>query len=1092
MNQNILQPSSWPHITKFIDALNQQFFKLTSPCTFYGANVVQMQTLDVVEIFDNKLATLKVDGERHILFLFVEKNLEVRGFVMCRNGTINDVVIPNFCILRPGTQLKPGYFSIFDAEFYNGRWIVFDCLVYRASKMVCTNMDFTERLVRLQKSFTEDFESMYIHVKPYYPVNSDLRNLYESTIGALGFDVQHDGIIFQPMKGIYPIGSNMNLVSGRGLKWKDQCTIDLVPERMKLFDIKRLHSQLYGEHTITKTFWNTLIHSNDYYGTHEYCSNVTSTTLHGTFEIPKTLCKLRCVSDFSYGTNPILIPVTCRLESTKVDVPLCVHLDPSDHHGVQEYLIDHTFQPELLRIRNDKLVSQANKARTVAGVLWQAKNYQNIFDLIDDPARIPKRIQHVLPEIVSNSNNQILFNDFIRGYVSFESHNKTYIENEFKIIQTKRPKNGNGLFQSLQEPNYETSSCLDGLHYQRAMDGIIKKYKKADPSEVRTIDFIVDSTLRLTAYEDVIQTRSNKPLVLYKTNGFHGTRKVASGQSYFVQLPEIEKKSGYVYRLDTRTESPEFFCRHEFLTANEDHLNFLKSYETMINSTKRKRANEAIPNNYKGYRFVDSYEFKPEIERNVPLERIRRSVFDAIQLGEVVEVNYYGHGTYHTGKICKIHNGSNVVDVEYAYNVRAMNFHYKSGYIPIVIDAVKGCMLRIKRRKTFEFEGFKIDFTRTKNIIDFKPTEKRRLHHLMNRCDSYEVEIELNQQIKNQPSYIEKLREVMMSLYEFMGLDENSFLFDHVTIPSLPENLSNVLTDYSRYIGYTDELHDLHPVFIKTIQGVSRVVHESDFHAMFDEEMDILLPPIEKNEFTPEEMSIELPLERVSEYVEVNDVIVNDYIARRIFKTLEMSSNGEYVLHQLGTEIFANNICWTKPDETFKLLCNQLGVVSLHEIEDEDFLQQLRSILFGVTSGEIELNTFFYAPFEFGKVLYEYYCKTMKHAWYDESEVSYVWNDILYFAKRFGNMLYYSLNSADLTELFGTSLLSYHVHRDTAKLSVIVGFIQQCRLHSQTNDIMDNMNLMSLTLEYSKYTPRHQMNQMDVTPLKNITPVLLL
>jgi hypothetical protein len=109
-------------MTKFIDSLNKQFFKLTTPLTFYGANVVQMQTLDVVEIFDDKLATLKVDGERQILFLFVEKNLDVRSFVMCRNGTINDIVIPNFCSLRrdPPSKLTPGYFSIFDAEFYNG------------------------------------------------------------------------------------------------------------------------------------------------------------------------------------------------------------------------------------------------------------------------------------------------------------------------------------------------------------------------------------------------------------------------------------------------------------------------------------------------------------------------------------------------------------------------------------------------------------------------------------------------------------------------------------------------------------------------------------------------------------------------------------------------------------------------------------------------------------------------------------------------------------------------------------------------------------------------------------------------------------
>lgn len=86
-------------------------------------------------------------------------------------------------------------------------------------------------------------------------------------------------------------------------------------------------------------------------------------------------------------------------------------------------------------------------------------------------------------------------------------------------------------------------------------------------------------------------------------------------------------------------------------------------------------------------------------------------------------------------------------------------------------------------------------------------------------------------------------------------------------------------------------------------------------------------------------------------------------------------------------------------------------------------------------------------------------------------------------------MLY---QSEKLTELFGNSVLSYHVHRDTAKLAVIVGFIQQCRMHSQSNDIIENVNLMSLTLEYSKYTPRHLFKQIDVVALKNVVPVLLL
>ncbi len=1064
---NVLQPTTWKNMTRFIEALNTSFFKLTSPCIFYGANVVQMQTPDIVEIFDNHVATLKIDGERHILFLFIEKDFSIRAFVMCRNGTINDIVIPNFCTLRRDTsKLTPGYFSIFDAEYYNGRWIVFDCLVYRASKLLCTNKDFTERLRVLQCSFEEDFQSDYIHVKPYFDVTE--RNLYERTVASLGFDVEHDGIIYQPTKGIYPIGSNMNLITGRGLKWKDVCTVDLVPERIKLFDIRRLHTQVYGEQTILKTYWNNLIHSNDYYGTHEYNSNVGSTIIHGKFEIPTDLCKLRCVSDFSYGTNPILIPVTCRLQDTSLDIPLCVSLTPEQQTGVKEFSIDHTLQFEYQKNRDDKLVSQANKGRTVAGILWQAKNYRPIQDFIEDRSLIPPRIQHVLPEIISNSNHQIQFQDFIRG-LSFDSHNKTFIENEFKIIQTKRPKTGNGIFQSLQTPNYECSSCLDGLHYQRSIDGIIKKYKKLDPPERCTIDFIVDS-LKLTAYEEVLQTKSGKPLKLYKTDNFFATRKIASGQSYFIQLPEIEKKSGYVYRLDTRTETPEFFNCHEYLTQNEEHVNFLKEYQSILSSTKRKRAD--IPIKYKGYRFVDSYEFKPEIERNVTMDRIRRTVFDALQIGEIVEINYCNFGQYHTGKIIRIVDNK-MVDVEYAYNVRAMNFHHKNGYIPIIIDAQKNNMLRIKRRKTFEFDGFKIDFTRTKNIVDFKPTEKRRLHHLMNRCDSYEVEVELNPQIKNNGLYIEQLREVLRDLFQFMNLDENAFLFDHITLPKIPDNLQSVLTDYSKYIGFTDDLHGIHPVFIKTIQGVSRIVRESDFHTMFDEEMDLLCNGVDHESV---ELEVRSHLHELSMYVEINDSIVNDYIARRIFKLLPDS------LKSIGIELFANNICWTTPDETFPLLCKLLDVEILLEFVDEDFIQQLHSMLFGVTINDI--LPFFKAPFQFSKMLYQYFIESTQHAWYDEREVSYVWNDILYFGKRLGNMMYYHNNVHN-------DVLTYQIHRDLIKLAVIVGFIQECRLHSVSNDV-NIMNLMKLTEEYCLYTPRNLMMSMDVTHLKNVDIIMSL
>lgn len=1107
--------STWKHGTDFIKTLNGPgFFDLKTPCSFWGGIVVQMQTPDIAEIFTNKQASLKLDGERHILILFVEQSKQVRGVAMTRSGRLMDVVDPDFCFLHPVTsKMKPGYFTILDTEYIvqdeRHYWIAFDCLVFRAtgSTKVCSKKHFTERYQLLQKTLTEDFVSSAILIKPFSPVipgEKDFTHLMEekTKLHLHGLSFPSDGLIFQPTCGPYTIGTNMNLTSGRGLKWKPECTLDMIPEPMRLSDIQRIHHLHHGEKSTSSVQWDALIRPIEYFGFPHFVSSVIATGLVGTqteFVVPPELCKLKCVSDFSFGTNAMFTVVACG------DVPLCVNLPVDQQCGVKEFVIDKSLIPTFRNHRPDKAPHQANKARTVAGVLWQASDNTNIDDMIENPSRLPPGLQISSPEKVSLIDNMdifIPFDDFIRS-LNFDRPGAV-VENEFKLIQTKRPRAGN-IFPAFLEANYENAPFVDALHFQRAIDGLLgSKYGKADPPTVTTIDFIVDNNLRLTAYERIVETRSGKPLSFFETQGFYATRKSSGGRSAVVTMPDVLKASGYAYRMDSRSEAPELFYLHDYLPDSTLYNDFLKTLSEQGKSGRKRKAENPSSVTYTGYRFVDKQEFEPEVETNIPLERIRRVSMESIRVGERVQASYRYTGQYHPATITKLNLIDRTVEVRYDYAVRSLSDYAKRDTIPLVIDALpKNTMVRIKKRKTFEFPGFRVDLTRTKNVYNFTSSSTRRLHHLTNKCDNCEVEIELLSSITKFPAFVGTLKGVLVDLLSFMKLDENSFLFDRILEAKPSEALQQTLTAYAKYSGYSDTIQHVDDVFLRALTGTSRTVKESDFHSTFDVAVMELfghsVRAINSNDAVDESTNVITQdiLSHLSPWVDVSQTNIEDFEARYYYRAIMEGNDKEYTTRQSGIDLFGLNQCWGNPGETFPWLCGRLKAESLLALEDDNVLLELQSALFGISS--TLTNPFFVAPVAFGKEIARSLILDQHRAWWDDHEVALVWNDIFDFAHKFSVSLYY--NKTNVLKLWGVqeteraSIYSYHVHRDIAKLAVVVGVILACRgkasVFSNINDFDVEPCLASTDLcykEYNRYFPRgvRDMYKPNVSVFENV------
>jgi hypothetical protein len=1129
----MIVPSSWQHGTAFVDMVYKTFFQaeLKTPSAFWGASIVQMQTPDVPEVFDNKVASLKVDGERHLLVLFVEQTMSVRAIIMCRNGQLMDVVVPEFARLRQTDVFRPGFFTVLDCEFYNGTWLAFDCLIYRCinGKRAAFRLDFVDRIELVKRTLHEDFLTLYVKPKPYMSVDRSPRftaRVYEYTRESLGIslEMEYDGIVFQPLRGPYPVGANMNLPSGRGLKWKPECTLDLVPERIKLDDIRRVHERRHGVVTASlanRVPWDRPVIPVEYFLHYPTCANVRrsvlTTSLVGmaetSFHIPDDLCVLRCVSDFSFGTSPLMHDVVID------GVPLCIDIPVEKQKTCCEFLFDDDLIPSFRTQRLDKATHQANKARTVAGVLWQAKSSACLDDLLEDASKITGRVTVPLPTFVSRVDNRTHvtpFYEFMKGLTFEYADMSASVENEFKVIQTKRPRAGI-VYPGKQEPVYTSGPFVDVLHFQRVKNMLTTKHGKAEPTVVTTIDFIVDGSLRLTAGERVVTTKHGKKMSFFETSGFVATRKVAAGSSYIVDMPDVETKSGYVLRMDTRSETPEFFYQHDFLPDNPAYNDFLctvrDSLKKSSSGTRVKRRVE-IPQTYKGFRLVDSHEFEPETERNVKPVHVRRTcagalVGDAIAVGEIVQVNFRGYDQFHDATITRV-NTDGTVDVKYKYAVRALSSISRSDMIPIVVDARPGVqtVVRIKRRQSFEFPGFRVDLTRTRTVPNFRATPTRRLYHLTQRCDNCEIEVELVSSIARNDGFIHNLARVLQDILESMNLSENSFLFDCAGVYAIPHDaLSRTVDAYHKFLHGDDVVYgDVDPVFTRALHGVSRAVKESDFHAMFDVDADNILGavvPLESPVFSSVD-DLRRTVCAENPWVENDDEHVRDYMFRRVYQGVVRGRNADFFTLHAGAYILGMNAVWGT-DGNFKSLCDLLGTKILLEVDDE-IVEKLRHAVFhgkGCTDimNLVGFTAFCKAPLIFGAALADALVLRTRHAWWDKDDVHVVWEDVVDLAKRFATSLFYRRDSVAIWEHSDGDIFLYQTSVATARVAVIIGFLLHLRQHVADSGLdftcIDSVRVSSnLLVRYacvSRYFPRGtHIAPVDTSSFRGIVPELLL
>lgn len=1078
-----LVPTTWPKASEFIQALVGpkclDLGYVKSP--FLGSMVIQMQTPDIREVFVDKLVTLKVDGERHILFMYMEEDNLVKVFVMRRNGQILDAP-SGVCTKRPGSPIRKGFFTILDCEYVSERkvWLAFDCIVFRSVPQTI-HQDFLKRQELLNKALGVDFLCDRICIKPFFPVEVKPRFsewVLEETIRALGFPVQHDGLVFQPKWGPYPVGANMNLTTGRGLKWKPECTLDLVPREVFTQDVERLYDDLYGKASTAPR--GQLVRTVGFYGTHKnWWSQLTSSK--NAFELPQRLFRLECVSDFTTDFTTV--------ELNKL--PLCCN-GSFGKNVVVEFEFQGDCVPVERCVRSDKAPQQANKARTVAGVLWQADHnsttHKGMDDYIQHPEDLPPTIRVDLPSAVhpvGNPEGKIPLDDFVRGLAFSPSSSSSssagaglantvddgssYIEHEFKVVQTRRPRPGN-IFPAELEPNYMSASFVDVLHFDRVLHGIAKKYGKSVPVKVITIDFIVDDNLRLTAYERKVPTKSGAPLAFFETRGFVATRKIGvdrsaindssdknptESDSNVVDMPDVLKKSGYCYRLDSRTEIPELFADLNYVSENESHRAFLEGLKALAATGGKKRKNVAKfdPSTYKGFRLVDRHEFAKERDTSVPVAtRVRRTSLEPIRVGEVLHVEYKGRtGQFHLATVLKIHPGGDLIDIEYDYAVRAMTNYASQDFIPIIIDGnstTGKTLVRVKHRYTFDFPGFKLELTRTKQVHNFKSTPHVRLHKIAQHAPNCEIEVELLSSIQRVPEYIVQLKDVLKSVFESMGLDENAFLFDRVLTPGPTPALQEAF-DAIRKTRGSETNPGVNPVFKRATEGLSRVVVESDFFSNLDDEVRGLLPPpmtTDPSLATRIHWDV-LPL---SKWADRSPQAVQDCERRRVLEAIKNAGEEACDMHGLarGALGVAYDPAWT--DETFwKKLVQRLRASAIGSVEDDGAVEIERYLRNPGTPLRVDkLHVASPAAIAFGTMVARALYLTEPRAWWDAQECALAWNDLLDYAGRYATEFFkFCVDPRDFISAIG--IADAKVYADfllaLVKMSVLVGAVKVVR-----------------------------------------------
>lgn len=1084
----ILQPTTWPKINDFTQALlGPKCLDLKLKSSFIGSLVIQMQTPDIREIFQNKLATLKVDGERHIVVLYVDDHNEVRTLAFRRNGQVLEAPVGT-TMLRVGSLLKKGFFTILDCEFIGGVWLAFDCIVFRAIPQTASQ-DFTKRYALLQKTLEVDFECSRIVPKPYFPVIAGVQNfskdLIRKSLEVLGEHISYDGIVFQPTIGPYPIGQNMNLIQGRGLKWKDDLTLDLIPRQMTTRDVVRIHESLYGKSAMMT---NVDIRKAKLYGVTrpEYPSAV--------FVLTKPLYKLDCVSDFSMGTNVNFTTVAFG------DVPLCV---PSASDGVVvEYEIkieDGIFIPTERVVRSDKSAHQANKARTVAGVLWQADFQRSrpmtLDDYIEHPEALPRPIRIDIPSRmfpVGSPETFVDMDEFLSRIPFGRFTDGGMEEHEFKMVQTKRPRPGN-IFPSTLEANYLAPSFVDSLHFDRIKTGLCRKYNKLEPPCVTTLDFTVDN-VRITATERSVPTKSGLPLLFYETTGFFGVRKTEMDmQSYAVDMPDVLKNSGYCFRLDSRKEMPEFFSSADFLPDNPTFLTFVTSLEDYHRAPRKRKGGVGSTafnaEQFKGYRLVDSQEFAKEVETGIPVERLRRSSVEPVRVGEIVQVEYQGRSSQiHTATVKAVRG--NFVDVQYDYSVRSMTSYSSTHHVPLVVDnqSRRNTTIRVKKRYTYTFPGFKVELTQTRTINNFK-CGKERLHHLTSHGHFVcEIEIELLSSIRSNPGFIAQLKDVLVSICSFANLDENSFLFNRVISNPPTPALADALKTYDQHLSSD---RDIDPIFVRAARGVSRIVPESDFYSSVDVEVEQL--------FGKPSPMYSLEVERIdfsklSVFADKSELARSDCLKRRLLAGV--SQVEEYAQMQgmvMGAVHFGYNRAWR--DSTFwDYLVDRLCIPVVREA-DEELITSMQQYLNGSHSS-IPEHPFLQSGIAFGgEVAGTLYLTTIR-AWWDPEEAALAWNDLLDYANSFSREMIRAMNVRTLFEQVGCDLV-FHVEtlRAITKLSVLVGAVKSIRECCSVDEIPADMlgsqvDLRFLEKDRRVYSYPKDCSRMDLSALRGIRVVL--
>lgn len=1069
-SSSFLQPTTWSKVSDFTQSLLGPKCLDLKHSVFFGAQIVQAQSSDIHEFIHDKLVTLKVDGERHLVILYIDgPQKDVRVLAMRRNGQILEAPLGT-ASLRTSSPLasKPhGFFTILDCEFLAEQnvWLAFDCIVFRAIPKTVQH-DFLVRYDLIGRTLAEDFACENIIIKPYMEVRTGIPDFTQwvrtETEQKLNIRLEDDGLVFQPKHGPYPVGKNMNLATGRGLKWKPECTLDLVPRPMTAREVQTIHEQLYGPVKRVAELQVRSMYSLGLIRAAPWLWSVRGGSTKHTFKLARPLYKLDCVSDFSVGTHVHYTTLALKYGSVQ-ELPVCVELNHDEQQPpVLEFEIDTTTDvmiPVLRTARADKATYQANKARTVAGVLWQAdenrKNHYTIDDYLLDTSRIPPEVRLNPPEFVhpvDNPSSLIPLDDYI-GRLDFSGTS----EHEFKVVQTKRPRAGN-IFPATLERNFMNGSFVDVMHFERVVQGLSKRFQKPEPPVVTTIDMIFEGGLRLTAHERGVMTKSGQTLNFYETDGFYAVRKTHD-TSVVVKDDTLLNTSGYCYRLDTRKETPELFVDHTFLPENSTYLDFLLALQESIKNPRKRKgaaANNAFnPDAYKGYRLVDRQDFAKEVEREVDVSRLRRVSAQPVQVGEVMQVEYRGRpGQFHMATVTRVDPSGTKVDVQYDYAVKSLTSYTSTRHIPLVVDPnglpAGTVALRVKKRRTFEFPGFRVDLTQTKFVQDFRSSERTRLHHLPHHANHCEIEIEMLSSIQRNPSFRDTLKEVMTAVWTCMRLSENRFLFDRVVENPPTPALQAALDAFTEHVGGIINVKKIDAVFLRAVSGVARIVPETDFYSTFDAAADAALGPVvpisDPNMYVPPTLDIS----RLGPFVDTTQTVVDDYVRRRVWRSVRAAGeDGEMHGLMRGIINVGMNPSW-KDDAFWTLLKKRLDMNVVVDDFDVEQVTVLINYLRSTSNEPLEESPFLNAGFAFGEAAARHiYVNQGIRAWWDPQEATLAWNDLLDYTTRYAVEVTRDVTfdqwmaAADGEE--DDAFMYPVVARALAKLSVLVGAVRMIR-----------------------------------------------